>query len=292
MNPLLVIGRGGQLSNALESMELPDTVFVGMDTLDLSKPDNVRPVLEAYTPSAVLNAAAYTQVDLAEKEQDLAYAVNAESVRQIAIFCRARGIPLLHVSTDYVFDGTGDQPRDEATPAAPLNVYGQSKLAGELAIRDTGGEYLIFRTSWVFDHSGKNFVNTMLRLAAEHESLSVVDDQIGAPTYAPHLAQGMLKALRTAQAGAFASGVYHASAGGEVSWCGFAREIFATARHLGTTLKVKDVQPIASSAYPTPARRPLNSRLDCTKLERQLGVRLPDWKQGLRECLEKKYAAA
>lgn len=291
MTPWLVIGRGGQLSGALEEMLAGRAVFLGQDVLDLSQPEKVQAVLAQHSPSAVLNAAAYTQVDLAEKEQALATAINADAVHEMAIFCASREIPLMHISTDYVFDGSGQQARREEAPPAPLNVYGQTKLAGEQAIINTGGRYIILRTSWVFDALGKNFVNTMLRLGKEREVLTVVDDQVGAPTYAPHLAQAMIEVLEKAQAmPLFPSGVYHACSAGETSWCGFAREVFTQAVRMGEHFALRDVQPILTAAYPTPAKRPLNSRLDCSKLAQQFGIRLPHWQQGLKECLEKKYA--
>lgn len=293
MKKWLVIGKNGQLSLALAALLGDNADSVGMDELDLSNPSAVQPLLQRYQPTAVLNAAAYTQVDKAESEQTLARAINATSVAEMAVYCKAADIPLVHISTDYVFDGSGHAPRTEEVAAAPLNVYGQTKLEGEQAITHTGGRYMILRTSWVFDDAGKNFLNTMLGLGKEREQLAVVSDQVGAPTYAMHLAQAMVSALQKAQAmSVFPSGIFHACGAGETSWHGFATAIFEQARKRGEVLAVREVKAIETSHYPTPAKRPLNSRLDCSKLERVLGVRLPHWEQGLSECMERKYAGA
>jgi dTDP-4-dehydrorhamnose reductase len=193
----------------------------------------------------------------------------------------------VHYSTDYVFPGTGTRAWSEDDETAPLNVYGESKLAGEQGIAAAGGRYMVFRTSWVYDAVGKNFLRTMLRLGADRETLRVVADQHGAPTYAPQLAQGTLEALNCAESEEqFPSGIYHLCNGGETTWHDFAQSIFDAARSRGWNLKVQNVEAVASSAYPTPARRPMNSRLNNSKAQRVLGVQLPHWQDGLNACLD------
>lgn len=289
---MLIIGRSGQVGSALARL-LPGATVWSREQADLHNPLVLRNALEALPtpPDAIINAAAYTAVDKAESEPDIARAINADSPAVMAEYAARRGIPFVHYSTDYVFDGSGDAPRTEDDKTAPLNVYGETKLEGEALIQDIGGHYLILRTSWVYDAAGKNFFSTMLRLGAEREELKVVADQIGAPSYAPHLAAYTLKALEAArQQSEFPSGIYHFCHGGQASWHGFAEAIFAAARLAGIALKVQNVLPIGTSDYPTPAKRPHNSRLDCTKLARVLGVKLPDWREGLQACMEVKNA--
>lgn len=281
---LLVFGVRGQLGHSLQSKLAPrdDVTFLSRDEADFSNPRLLRDSLEAFRPSALINAAAYTAVDQAEEEPELADCVNHQSVAVLADFARRRDIPLLHFSTDYVFDGSGEQPRSEADPTNPLSIYGKSKLAGEKAVGAAGCKHLIFRTSWVYGAEGKNFANTMLRLGQERERLRVVSDQVGAPTYAPHLAQAAIDALdRAIQQDDFPSGVYHACNGGEVSWHGFACAIFEKARSLGWELKVETIDAISTKDYPTKAARPLNSRLSLKKLERAFGIVMPHWREGL-----------
>ena len=196
-NPLLIIGGRGQLARALYHLR-PDALLLDRNVMDLAYPDQVSEVLERYDASAVINAAAYTQVDKAEEEERLATRINADAPAAMMIYCQQRQIPLIHVSTDYVFDGSGDTPWKEEDAPAPLNAYGRSKLAGEEAIAHIGGNYLILRTSWVYDAHGKNFLDTILRLAAEREELRIIADHYGAPTYAPHLAEGVLAAFSSA----------------------------------------------------------------------------------------------
>ena len=243
--------------------------------------------LSAWAPDVIVNAAAYTAVDKAETEPALAQAVNADAPAALARFAADAGVWLLHYSTDYVFDGSGQAPRDEDSPTGPLNAYGHSKLAGEAAIRASGCRHLILRTSWVYAARGGNFARTMLRLAAEREQLTVIDDQVGAPTGADLLADVSAHALRQAIAEPALSGTYHAVAGGEVSWCGYARHVLAWARAHGLALKAGPdaVQAIATRDYPTPARRPLNSRLDTRRLTRTFGLVLPDWQSGVDRML-------
>lgn len=289
MTRIVVLGAGGQIGRALVRQLGSRAVAFTREQADFSNPEKLIATLAATECDAVINAAAYTQVDKAESERELAFRVNAEAVSALAQHCATRGIPFVHYSTDYVFDGSGDAPWREEDATAPLNVYGESKLAGEHAVEAASGQHLILRTSWVYDGEGKNFLNTMLRLGAEREELRVVADQFGAPSYAGHLAQATLQALDAALAKSeFPSGVYHMCNRGVASWHGFTEQIFASARKQGFPLVVRAVQPIATSDYPTPARRPHNSRLDCSRLAHILGVTLPFWEEGLTAALEEK----
>lgn len=282
----VVLGGNGQLGRSFSSFLGERALCFSRAQIDLNKPDFVR-ALDGLQPRVLINAAAYTQVDKAEGEGKAeAFRVNAEAVGELASWCAARGVLLVHYSTDYVFDGSGDKPRTEEAAPAPLNHYGASKLAGEMAIAAAGGKYLIFRTSWLYDSQGKNFLTTMLRLFDEKESVSVVGDQFGAPTYVPHLAQATLSAL-TAET--VSSGVYHLCSSGVTSWHGFAQSIFALAKKRDSGVRCRQVVSIPSSEYPTPAKRPLNSRLDCSKVMRLLGVGMPAWEEGLRECFAETY---
>ena len=285
MKPLLVIGGRGQLARSLYQLR-PDALFLDRNVMDLAHPEDVAEVLERYDASAVINAAAYTQVDQAEIEEGLATRINAGSPTAMAIYCASRNIPFIHFSTDYVFNGSGETAWKENDIPQPLNAYGRSKLAGEEAITHIGGNYLIFRTSWVYDATGKNFFNTILRLSKEREELSIINDQYGAPTYAPHLGYYALSALEKAGTDAvFPSGIYHLCNAGVTTWYHFACKIVDFARKEGKNLKVNTMKPISSSEYITPAARPRNSRLDCTKLASVFGVQMPDWEQGLKECI-------
>lgn len=290
---IAVLGANGQVGSALVALLGGRAIPLTREEADLSKPDSLSAVLDRIKPDAVINAAAYTTVDKAEEERDLAFAINAESPARLAEWCAAHGMPFVHYSTDYVFSGEGEAQWKENDPKAPCNTYGESKLAGEEAIRKAGGHYLIFRTSWVYDATGKNFMNTMLRLGSEREALKVVADQIGAPTYAPDLAKYTLEALeKTGDMPSFPSGIYHMVNSGETSWHGFAQAIFAKAREHDAKLAIKTVEPIPGSAYPTPAKRPLNSRLNCAKLHSVFDIVLPTWEQGLNTAMEQKYHAS
>ena len=254
---------------------------------DLAQPDALAATLRTLRPDVVVNAGAYTAVDKAESDAATAHTVNAEAPGVIAQVMAELGGWLLHYSTDYVFDGGGHQPRDEAAATGPLSVYGHTKLAGEDLIRASGCQHVILRTSWVHAARGGNFVRTMLRLAAERDSLNVIDDQVGAPTGADLLADIAAHALRRALVDATVSGTYHAVAAGEVSWCGYARHVIGWAQQRGVALKAGPdaVAAIPTSAYPTPAQRPLNSRLDTTKLQSTFGLSLPDWRLGVHRML-------
>lgn len=249
---------------------------------DLGQPDSLPALVAEVAPDIVVNAAAHTAVDRAESERDLAFRINAEAVGALADACHARDALLVHYSTDYVFPGNTDRPWHEDDATDPPGVYGQSKLAGEQAIRDSGCKHMIFRTAWIFGARGHNFLRTMLRVGAERESLSVVDDQFGSPTPAPWVAQAtaLTLARRTDQVG-----TWHMVAGGETSWHGFASAIFDDAVRAGLIAAAPDLQAIASSDYPTVARRPAYSRLDTGKLAADFGVVLPHWREGLSQVM-------
>jgi dTDP-4-dehydrorhamnose reductase len=249
-----------------------------------------RAIAETSGVDIVINGAAYTAVDKAESEPDLAHRINAGSVAALAEACAKRDVPVLHLSTDYVFDGTKPAPYVETDATNPLNVYGRTKLAGEIALRAAQPEHLILRTSWVYSAFGANFVKTMLRLGAEREELRIVDDQIGAPTAAGEIAAACLVLAERVGAGPEpAWGTYHLTASGETSWFGFARAIFDIAAPWAG-LKAR-LAPIPTSAYPTPARRPTNSRLDCSKLAHAFGLSLRPWREPLIEVLAELKAA-
>ena len=254
---------------------------------DLAQPDQLAHSLAWLRPDVVVNAAAYTAVDKAQSEAELAHTINATATSAMAQVVADQGGWLVHYSSDYVFDGSGHQARDETAATGPLNAYGHSKLAGEVAIRNSGCQHLILRTSWVHGPRGGNFARTMLRLAAERDALNVINDQIGAPTGADLLADITAHALCQARADATLGGTYHAVAAGEVSWFDYARHVIGWARQRGLALKCgpDTVSAIPTSAYPTPAQRPLNSRLDTHKLRRSFGLTLPDWRVGVDRML-------
>jgi dTDP-4-dehydrorhamnose reductase len=283
---LLVIGRTGQLATEL-MRRLPAGVTataLGREAADLSDPAACAAAVARAEAEAVVNAAAWTAVDRAEAEEAAATVANGEAPAAMAQAAARRAIPFLHVSTDYVFPGDGRRPWRPGDATAPLGAYGRSKLKGEEGVRAAGGSHLILRTSWVFSAHGVNFLRTMLRLGRERASLRVVDDQVGGPTPAAALADALIVAARALAAGA-AGGTHHFAGAPDVSWAGFAAEIMARAG-LGCR-----IEPIASADYPTPARRPLNSRLDCTGFEAAFGLRRPDWRAGLDEVLREFGAA-
>lgn len=286
----LVFGKTGQVGRSLPgSLKSLETAwFLDREQADLSRPEAVRKAIETLEPDVVINAAAYTAVDQAESEPELARVVNADAPAAMARACAGTGAWLVHYSTDYVFDGTAVEPYGEDDPVSPLNVYGRTKLAGEEAIREIHDRHLIFRTSWVYSNHGRNFLNTMLRLAAERDELNIVSDQIGAPTYAGSIADGtekVLHILATHHSGdTGVAGVYHMTCAGRTSWYDFARSIFELN---GWSDKVR-VNPLATEAFPTPARRPLFSLLSNEKLERVFGVRLETWDDALRRCLSER----
>lgn len=273
---VLVFGRTGQVATEL-ARRAPDAVFLGRDEADLMDHAACAAAIHAHAPRAVINAAAYTAVDKAEEDQATAMRVNAEAPAAMALACAGLGIPLVHISTDYVFDGSGSEPRQSSDSVAPINTYGRSKLAGEDMIVQAGGTYAILRTSWVVSAHGANFVRTMLRLSETRDALNIVDDQIGGPTCAADIAAACLAIADQLSVDPVKSGVYHFSGAPDVSWKNFAEAIFAAAgRHVAVT-------GIPTSDYPTPAQRPLNSRLDCSATAATFGIARPDWRAGLHD---------
>ncbi|CRL97497.1 dTDP-4-dehydrorhamnose reductase [Pseudomonas sp. 24 E 1] len=287
---ILITGQHGQVSRELQLrlQDLGDLIVLGRDQLDLANPDQIRQQVRAHRPDLIINAAAHTAVDQAESEPDVAFAINAIAPGVLAEEAKALGIPLIHYSTDYVFDGSKPAPYTEADTPNPLGVYGQSKLAGEQAITAVGGKYLILRTSWVYSSHGKNFLLTMQRLLKEKPQMRIVADQIGAPTWAgsiAHSTRGLIERWQAGEPGEW--GVYHLTARGETSWFGFAEAIGEHLRTQGNACA--ELEPIPASAYPTPARRPLNSRLDCSRLQQQWHISQPPWQDALRECLAEQH---
>lgn len=274
---ILVFGKSGQVATELAAAA-PGARFLGRGEADLADPAACEAAIAEAAPEAVINAAAWTAVDAAEAEEEAARVINAEAPAAMARACSARGIPLVHISTDYVFDGAGTAPFAPDNPTAPLGAYGRTKLAGEEAVRAAGGAHVILRTSWVFSAHGANFVKTMLRLSESRDALTIVADQVGGPTPARAIAAACLRAALVLQQDPGLSGTYHFSGAPNVSWADFARAIFAEA---GRDVSVTD---IPTADYPTPAQRPLNSRLDCATLS-QLGLARPDWRAALRETL-------
>lgn len=285
--PVLVIGRNGQVARALNARGFGAVshVCLGREAADLNDPSALARAFETHEPALVVNAAAYTAVDKAESEPGIAFAINRDGPARLAKLCAARGIPLVHISTDYVFDGTKDSPYVEDDRIAPLNVYGASKAQGSAAVREHLREHVILRTSWVYSPYGSNFVSTMLRLGQSRDEVAVVGDQIGCPTSAQDIAEAIGEIAARLLRGDGEYGTFHLAGTGETSWHGFAEEIFAQAQARGR--RVPALRRVSTRDYPTAARRPANSRLDCTRLERSYGVRLPAWKVSLTRCLDK-----
>ena len=275
---ILVFGKSGQVATELALIE--SIQCLSRAEADLTKPDTCAAAIHAHAPRAVINAAAYTAVDKAESEEDLATQINGTAPGAMAAACADLGIPLVHISTDYVFEGGGETPWTPSDPVAPQNAYGRSKLAGEEAVRAAGGTLAILRTSWVVSAHGNNFVKTMLRLGAEREALTIVADQIGGPTPAHAIAEACHHIAETLVSEPDKTGTYHFSGAPDCSWADFAREIF---RQAGLNCTVTD---IPTSDYPTPATRPLNSRLDCSLTQSTFALPRPDWRAGLTEILK------
>ena len=289
---ILLLGKNGQLGWELQRALAPLGALVALDRAgadglrgDLEDLDGLARTVRKLAPDVIVNAAAYTAVDKAETDVARAQCINAEAPGVLAEAAAEVGALLVHYSTDYVFDGSGDKPWREDSPTGPLSVYGRTKLAGEDAIRASGCRHLIFRTSWVHAARGGNFARTMLRLAAERERLTVIADQIGAPTGADLIADVSAHAIRASLAAPALSGTYHLVADGETSWHGYARFVIETARELGVALKGEEIAPIATRDYPTAAARPLNSRLDTQRLRSAFGLHLPDWRDGVARML-------
>ncbi|MFI8582256.1 dTDP-4-dehydrorhamnose reductase [Ectopseudomonas khazarica] len=281
---ILLSGHTGQVAQALQhALADHQLLSLGRQAFDLEQPASLRETILRERPQLLINAAAYTAVDLAEQEPKRAFAVNAEAPGAMAKACAELGIPLIHYSTDYVFDGSKNGAYHEDDASNPLGVYGASKLAGEQAVAASGCEHLILRTSWVYSRHGRNFLLTMQRLLQEREELKVVDDQIGAPTWAGSIAAASAELIQAWQQGNRHWGTYHLTNQGQTSWFGFAQAI---AEHLRAAGKpCARLLPIPSSDYPTPARRPLNSCLDGTRLAHDWNLRLADWRQALQQCL-------
>lgn len=274
---ILVIGKTGQV--AQELAKLPDTVCIGRDEADLTVPEHCSSAIHAHVPRAVINAAAYTAVDKAEQEEALATLINADAPGVMARACASLEIPFVQISTDYVFSGSGTAPWRPDDPTGPLGAYGRSKLAGEQKVRAAGGVHAILRTSWVVSAHGNNFVKTMLRLGAERDALNIVSDQIGGPTAARDIATACHLMAEQLAVSPEKTGTYHFSGAPDCSWADFARVIFDQAN------LACNVTDIPSSAYPTPAARPLNSRMDCSTTDSTFGIKRPDWRNSLTEIL-------
>jgi dTDP-4-dehydrorhamnose reductase len=290
---LLVTGASGQVGWELARslMPLGEVVAVGSAECNLAQPQDILRLLEQIRPDVIVNAAAYTAVDKAEADELQATLINATAVGVLAEAAKKSNVLLIHYSTDYVFDGNKNSAYTEADEPCPVSAYGRSKLAGEQALRQSGCDYLILRTSWVFASRGRNFVKTMLRLAQERKELNVIDDQVGAPTWARNIADATAHIVRQAQQErqqrSFVSGIFNLTSAGETSWYGFTRAILdgAAGRGLLSAERLPQLRPIPTEAYPLPAPRPKNSRLAAGKLHRHFGIALPDWQDALARCL-------
>ena len=291
---ILLLGKNGQVGWELQRALAPLGELTALDRQgddglcgDLTNLDGLAATVRAVQPQVIVNAAAYTAVDKAEGEPELAQRINAEAPAALAREAAALGALLVHYSTDYVFDGSGRAPWAEDAPTGPLGVYGATKLAGEQAIAQTGCPHLILRTSWVYAARGGNFARTMLRLAQERERLTVIDDQWGAPTGAELIADVTAHAVAQTRQQPAKAGIYHLTAAGETTWFSYAKYVLALAGQAQKAIKIKatELLPIPTSAYPTPARRPHNSRLDTRKLQTRFGLALPPWQHGVRRLL-------
>ncbi len=286
---LLLTGANGQLGREiLEAGARPGSnltiVPLTRSDLDITDPEAVRHALARQNPDILVNAAAHTDVDRAESEPGLAFAVNRDGAENLAAACSQANVPLIHVSTDYVFDGRGTRPYREEDPVSPLNAYGRSKAEGEDRIRARHPEHVILRTSWLYATHGRNFLTTMLRLGRERESLSVVNDQSGCPTWAGDLAGAILHIAAALFRTPSPWGTYHCSNRGETTWYGFAESIFELAPQ-DQGLRVQEIHPIPTEDYPTPAERPRSSVLDCARIHRTFGISLPPWRESLKTAL-------
>jgi dTDP-4-dehydrorhamnose reductase len=276
---LLIFGRTGQVAIEL-ARRAPEAVFLGRDEADLADPAACARAIHEARPSCVINAAAYTAVDQAESERETAIRVNGDAPGAMARAATELRVPFLHISTDYVFDGSGNRPWREEDPTGPLGVYGASKLEGERQVALAGGAFVILRTAWVFSAHGRNFVKTMLRLGADRDALRVVADQRGGPTPAADIAAALLSIARAFSSGRGVPGIFHYAGAPVVTWAEFAAAIMEGAR-----LRAR-IEPISTTEYPTPARRPANSALDCTRIAKSYGIAQPDWREGLAAVLK------
>jgi dTDP-4-dehydrorhamnose reductase len=285
---ILVTGGSGQLASALLKAAGERVLRVGRPEFDFDRPETIERTFRATDPWLVVNTAAYTAVDAAEGDQAAAWRANRDGPSRLADLCARAGVPLVHISTDYVYDGLKAAPYVETDPTAPRSVYGESKLAGETAVLESGAKAIILRTAWVYASTGRNFVRTMLNLARTRDELRVVADQHGCPTAADDLAIAVLEIARRIEKSGWSeaqAGVLHATGSGDTTWHGFALAIFEEAARQGAKTP-RSVEPIATAEYPTPARRPPNSRLDCTRLETVFGIRLPHWRDSLVRTID------
>ncbi|HBK06105.1 MAG TPA: dTDP-4-dehydrorhamnose reductase [Acetobacteraceae bacterium] len=289
--PILVTGGAGQLASALAAGA--GILRVGRPAFDFDKPETIEATFQAANPRLVVNAAAYTAVDAAEKDIEAAYRANRDGPAILARLCAAADIPLIHVSTDYVFDGTKPTPYVETDPVGPQGVYGASKLAGEQAVMASGAKAIILRTAWVYAATGKNFVRTMLTVGKTRDRLTVVGDQHGCPTTADDLADAIRSIIIRLDQGGWNpayQGIFHAAGSGETTWHGLAVATFEEAARHGA--KVPEVAPIATADWPTPVKRPANSRLDCSRLQQVFEVRMPHWRESLTRTVDTIFATA
>jgi dTDP-4-dehydrorhamnose reductase len=296
--PILLTGATGQVGGQLLKVlpELGEVIAPLRSTMDLANPQSIRDTIRTVRPRWIVNPGAYTAVDKAESEPDLAQAINADAIQAIGEEANAIGAGVIHFSTDYVFSGTGTNPWVETDEPAPISVYGATKLAGEQALIASGAGHMIFRTSWVYGAEGKNFLRTILKLARERENLRIVGDQYGAPTWSRDLAEMTVQVIGRCEKAAAGSsladvlprfnGIYHASGRGETTWHGFADEAVRLQREKEPAAPFAHIEAIPTAEYPTPAKRPANSRLNCSKLEQQFGWRMMHWKESLHEVLE------
>jgi dTDP-4-dehydrorhamnose reductase len=283
---IFVTGQHGQLARCLAEANMlhkHELVFGARPSFDMSQASSIADAISSARPDLVVNAAAYTAVDKAESEPDVAFAINRDGARIVAETAGHLGVPVIHVSTDYVFDGKSQNAYVESDVTGPTGVYGQSKLEGELAVQSATERHVILRTAWVYSVYGANFVNTMLRAGQARPELRVVDDQIGNPTSAHDLAKAIFGIADSLREGNAHFGLFHAAGRGDVTWYGFAAAIFEVAQESG--MIAPQLTAIPTSEYPTPAKRPANSRLNCTKLEKQYGIVLPEWRASIGECV-------
>lgn len=296
---ILLTGATGQVgSELLETLKpLGEVIAPARTQLDLANAASVREAIRAVRPRWIVNPGAYTAVDKAESEPELAYAINAEAVKVIGQEAKLIGAGVIHFSTDYVFEGTGTEPYRETDETSPVSVYGATKLAGEIALAESGASHMIFRTSWVYGAQGKNFIRTIVKLAREREVLRVVADQFGAPTWSRDLAMMTAESIRRCEAVAGSGelapvladvgGVYHAAGAGETTWYGFAAEAVRLQREIHPEVRFAEIEAITTAEYPTPARRPLNSRMNCDKLFARFGWKMMDWHESLKRVSAK-----